>query len=213
MARLEAVLDHAGDVPGAKRQENLRKFRDQALLSRDLVRLDTHVPIALDWNAGRAGRIDVERALALFHDFGFRGIGQKSRRWRRRERTRGERRAREAGKGVSAGPSPLPPSAYLPCRRPPLCSPLTWSTPPRRSRLFWTNSGSRRRFRSIPRPPVFGRVGPSWSACRSPGTRARRGTCRSARRRPSGIWMPRRSLAALKPILEDPERSKRSART
>ena len=74
---LEAVLDHAGDVPGAKRQENLRKFRDQALLSRQLVRLDADVPIAIDWNAGRVGRIDLEAALALFHDFGFRGIGQK----------------------------------------------------------------------------------------------------------------------------------------
>ena len=41
---LEAVLDHADEVPGAKRKENLLKFRDQALLSRDLVRLDSHVP-------------------------------------------------------------------------------------------------------------------------------------------------------------------------
>jgi DNA polymerase-1 len=74
---LEAVLDHAADVSGAKRKENLLKYRDQALLSRDLVRLDAHVPIAIDWNAGRAGRIDVDAALALFHEFGFRSIGQK----------------------------------------------------------------------------------------------------------------------------------------
>ena len=74
---LESVLDHAGDVPGAKRKENLIKFRDQALLSRELVRLDAHVPVAIDWNAGRAGRIDLDAALALFHDFGFRSIGQK----------------------------------------------------------------------------------------------------------------------------------------
>ena len=33
---LEAVLDHAGEVAGAKRKENLLKFRDQALLSREL---------------------------------------------------------------------------------------------------------------------------------------------------------------------------------
>ena len=74
---LEAVLEHADDVPGAKRKENLRKFRDQALLSRDLVRLDAHVPVEIDWDAGRVGRIDLDAALALFHDFGFRGIGQK----------------------------------------------------------------------------------------------------------------------------------------
>ena len=35
------------------------------------------MPIAIDWNAGRAGRIDLDAALALFHDFGFRSIGQK----------------------------------------------------------------------------------------------------------------------------------------
>ena len=62
---------------GQNGQENLRKFRDQALLSRDLVRLDVQVPIAIDWNAGRAGQIDLDAALALFHDFGFRGIGQR----------------------------------------------------------------------------------------------------------------------------------------
>lgn len=74
---LDAVLDHAGEVAGAKRKENLLKYRDQALLSRDLVRLDVHVPLAIDWNAGRTGRIDLDAALALFRDFGFRGIGQK----------------------------------------------------------------------------------------------------------------------------------------
>ena len=47
---LEAVLDHASEVAGAKRKENLIKFRDQALLSRDLVRLDTHVPVAIPWD-------------------------------------------------------------------------------------------------------------------------------------------------------------------
>jgi DNA polymerase-1 len=74
---LDAVLDHASEVAGAKRKENLQKYRDQALLSRDLVRLDAHVPVEIDWATGRAGQIDLDAALALFHDFGFRGIGQK----------------------------------------------------------------------------------------------------------------------------------------
>ncbi|MBU4271446.1 MAG: DNA polymerase I [Planctomycetes bacterium] len=74
---LEAVLDHAAEVSGAKRKENLSKYRDQALLSRDLVRLDDDVPLSIDWNAGRAGNIDLEAALALFREFGFRGIGKK----------------------------------------------------------------------------------------------------------------------------------------
>lgn len=74
---LESVLDHAADVPGAKRKENLQKFRQQALLSRELVRLNARVPVAIDWSAGRTGRIDLQAALTLFREFGFRGIGQK----------------------------------------------------------------------------------------------------------------------------------------
>jgi DNA polymerase I len=74
---LEAVLDHANEVAGAKRKENLLTYRDQALLSRDLVRLDSHVPVTIDWDAGRPGRIDAEAALDLFHNFGFRGYTQK----------------------------------------------------------------------------------------------------------------------------------------
>ncbi|MEN6451208.1 MAG: DNA polymerase I [Thermoguttaceae bacterium] len=74
---LESVLDHADAVPGAKRKENLVRFRDQALLSRELVRLSNDVPLVIDWSAGRAGRVDLEAALSLFHEFGFRAIGQK----------------------------------------------------------------------------------------------------------------------------------------
>ena len=38
---LENVLDHADEVPGAKRQQNLIDYREAALLSRKLVELDT----------------------------------------------------------------------------------------------------------------------------------------------------------------------------
>ena len=46
-------------------------------MSRELVRLDTHVPVAIDWNAGRVGHIDRPAALALFQEFGFRSIAQQ----------------------------------------------------------------------------------------------------------------------------------------
>ena len=74
---LEAVLDHAGEVAGAKRRENLLQYRQQALLGRELVRLNAHVPVAIDWNAARTGRIDRAAAIELFHEFGFRSMGQK----------------------------------------------------------------------------------------------------------------------------------------
>ncbi|MGD0516875.1 MAG: DNA polymerase I [Thermoguttaceae bacterium] len=70
---LQAVLDHAGEVAGAKRKENLIKYRDQALLSRDLVRLDSHVSVPIPWDV-QTGRIDRQAALALFREFGFRSL-------------------------------------------------------------------------------------------------------------------------------------------
>jgi len=74
---LEKVLDHAEEVSGAKRRQNLVEGRQQALLSRELVRLDQHVPVAIDWAAGRAGGIDRDRARELFHELGFRSLAQK----------------------------------------------------------------------------------------------------------------------------------------
>ncbi len=74
---LDAVLDHAGEVAGAKRKENLVKYRQQAELSRELVRLDCRVPVEIDWNGGRVGPVDRAAAMELFHEFGFRNMGQK----------------------------------------------------------------------------------------------------------------------------------------
>jgi len=75
---LEGVLDHANEVTGAKRKQNLIEYRDQALLSRQLVRLDVRVPVTPDWNAARVGGMDHERLAELFQDFGFRSLGQRA---------------------------------------------------------------------------------------------------------------------------------------
>ncbi|MFC1596676.1 DNA polymerase I [Planctomycetota bacterium] len=74
---LDEVLDHAEEVSGKKRRQNLIEGREQALLSRELVRLDQHVPVAIDWSGGRVGGIDRDRVLGLFGEFGFRSLGQK----------------------------------------------------------------------------------------------------------------------------------------
>ncbi len=73
---LDVVLDRAAEVKQKKRRENLLAFRDQALLSRDLVRLDTNVPVPIDWQGGRVGPIDRQSTVALFQDWGFRGISR-----------------------------------------------------------------------------------------------------------------------------------------
>ncbi len=75
---LEAVLDHAHEVKAKRRRENLLEFREQALLSQQLVRLDTKVPIAPDWAASKVGGVDHDRLAELFHGFGFRSLGERA---------------------------------------------------------------------------------------------------------------------------------------
>lgn len=74
---LEGILQHALELPESKRKQNLLAFRQQALLSRQLVRLDHQVPLAIDWEAGRVGRIDRQRLRELFRRFGFRSLADQ----------------------------------------------------------------------------------------------------------------------------------------
>jgi DNA polymerase-1 len=107
---LESVLDHAGEVAGAKRKENLVKFHDQALLSRDLVRLDSHVPVGIPWDIG-VGRIDRTAALALFREFGFRSLVLKIDSLSKSQGLGGgfqERISEEYSSASSPHPNPLP---------------------------------------------------------------------------------------------------------
>jgi DNA polymerase-1 len=71
---LENVLANVDQIPGAKRQENLRAARETVPLSRQLVRLATDVPVTLDWEAWRLQEPDVPQLLALFQEVGFRGM-------------------------------------------------------------------------------------------------------------------------------------------
>lgn len=76
---LEAVLDHAHEVSGTKRKQNLLEGREQAMLSRELVRLNAHVPVQIDWAQGRLGGFDREQALAIFAEYGFHRFGDQLR--------------------------------------------------------------------------------------------------------------------------------------
>lgn len=76
---LEGVLDHAHEVSGAKRKQNLLEGRQQAMLSRQLVRLHAEVPVEIDWARGRLGGFDRERALAIFAEYGFHRFGDQLR--------------------------------------------------------------------------------------------------------------------------------------
>ncbi len=74
---LESVFEHAQEISGTKRRENLIAGKQQAMISRQLVRLRSDVPCPVDWAAGRVGRIDVPRLRSLFREFGFRSLAAK----------------------------------------------------------------------------------------------------------------------------------------
>jgi DNA polymerase I len=74
---LEGIWEHVEEVNGKKRKENLIQFRDLALRSRNLVRLEANVPVEFEWRDGRIDRIDRRRVLDLFQEFGFRRLGER----------------------------------------------------------------------------------------------------------------------------------------
>lgn len=74
---LDHLLERLAEVEPPRVQELLRKYQQQALLSRELVRLKDDVPVAIDWRAGKAGQIDVQKALELFRELGFRKFAQQ----------------------------------------------------------------------------------------------------------------------------------------
>lgn len=71
---LEAVLANADRAPGAKLKENLKKFADQARLSRELVRLNQELPVEFDWDANRNPAPDVPALQDMFRRLGFRKL-------------------------------------------------------------------------------------------------------------------------------------------
>jgi DNA polymerase-1 len=77
---LDNVLAHVDQIPGAKKQENLRAAAETIRLSRQLVRLATDVPLAMDWEGWRLRDWDADRLLALFKEWGFRSFAEQVRR-------------------------------------------------------------------------------------------------------------------------------------
>src|SRR5262249_37771832 len=76
---LENVLANVEKVSGAKRKENLKAAVAPIPLSRQLVRLETNVPVPLDWEGWRLREPDAPRLLALFQEWGFRELARQVR--------------------------------------------------------------------------------------------------------------------------------------
>jgi DNA polymerase-1 len=74
---LDNLLEHVDELPKGKRRENLIAWREQALMSRQLVRLERHVPVHIDWEAGRVSGVDRRALESLFAELGFHTLAQK----------------------------------------------------------------------------------------------------------------------------------------
>jgi DNA polymerase-1 len=68
---VEAVLDRASEVKRKSYRESLEQNRDAVLLSKELVTIDSHVPLALDLAAMRTQPPDLEACRELFTELEF----------------------------------------------------------------------------------------------------------------------------------------------
>jgi DNA polymerase-1 len=68
---VEAVLDRAAEVKRKSYRESLEQNRDAVLLSKELVTIDSHVPLALDLTAMETQPPDLEACRELFTELEF----------------------------------------------------------------------------------------------------------------------------------------------
>jgi DNA polymerase-1 len=68
---VEAVLDHAAEVKRKSYRESLEQNRDAVLLSKELVTIDSHVPLALDLTAMETQTPDLDACRELFTELEF----------------------------------------------------------------------------------------------------------------------------------------------
>src|SRR5205085_10868962 len=68
---VENALDHAAEVEKKSYRESLQNNRDVVLLSKQLVTIDSHVPIKFDLEGMRAQSPDAAASPALFSELEF----------------------------------------------------------------------------------------------------------------------------------------------
>jgi len=71
---LDAVLARADEVSGAKRRENLVTHADTARAARELIRLDTDVPLEIPWETAGCHPPDPTSLAAFLREMGFKSL-------------------------------------------------------------------------------------------------------------------------------------------
>jgi DNA polymerase-1 len=71
---LEAIFENLDNISRKKLRENLSTFREQAMLSRRLVAIDTEVPLSVELSSLKVADPDAERLAALFRELEFQRL-------------------------------------------------------------------------------------------------------------------------------------------
>ena len=71
---LEALYERLAELPPGKKRDNLETYREQAFLSRELVRLRRDVPLDLQPQELRLKPVQIDRAIELCRQLGFRRL-------------------------------------------------------------------------------------------------------------------------------------------
>ena len=71
---LEAIFKNLDNVSGKKLRENLKTYREQAVLSRQLVTINTQVPLSVEIASLRVSGPDAQRLASLFRDLEFQRL-------------------------------------------------------------------------------------------------------------------------------------------
>src|SRR5262249_2540765 len=74
---LDSVLEHAHEVSGPKRRDSLINNRELALISRELARLKTDMPIEVDWSAAQVGHFHPVALADMCRECGFRQLTRR----------------------------------------------------------------------------------------------------------------------------------------
>ena len=67
---MENLYEHVDEIKG-KRGDNLRKFKEQALMSRELVTIDCDVPIEIEYKDMELKNFNEEKVAKIFNELGF----------------------------------------------------------------------------------------------------------------------------------------------
>ena len=71
---LEASLDHADEVKNKRAREGLQNARSEALLSKDLVTIDTNMDLDIDFSTLKTNDIDKESLADIFQELEFESL-------------------------------------------------------------------------------------------------------------------------------------------